>query len=182
MSVIDYTIFDPSSGLASRVAAIRPAPLTLLGPYTITSATNGLTTGAPLVTLPIGAIIYDIGVAITVGFNGTTPKIDIGTFSGTHGLFNELAGSVIELTDPLVAVTENDGLETNGDSESWLQAAVASIGADAGNAFFPPAIYVSAISTLVAVVSQDGTKGGSATGATTGTALVYVLAATPSIS
>jgi hypothetical protein len=182
MSVTEYTIFDPRSGLASRVAAIEPSPLALLGPFSVTSATPGLTTGVPLVKLPVGAVIYDIGVFVTVGWDGTTPTMDVGSFSSTTGLFDQLAGAAVELSDPIVAVTSNAGLNQNQDSKSWLAAAIASVGADGGAAFNPPELYVSAVSTISAVVSQDGTKGGTATAATTGTALVYVLVATPFIS
>jgi hypothetical protein len=182
MSVTEYEIFDPRSGLASRVAAISPSPLALLGPFSVTSATLGLTTGVPLVKLPVGAVIYDIGIFVTVGWDGTTPKMDVGSFSSSGGVFDAIGGGAVELGDAITAVASNDGLLQNQDSESWLAAAIASNGAGAGDAFNPPALYVSAVTTILAVVSQDGTKGGTATGATTGTALVYVLVATPFIS
>lgn len=179
MSVIEYQFLDPSADQARWTGSLSPSPLTLLGPFTVKSSTSGLTTGVPICTLPVGAVVYDIGVFVTTGFDGTTPLLDVGSFSGTTGLFANLAGTAVELADALVAVTDNAGLESNQDSHSWLAAAVGSVGAAAGAAFLPPEVFVSAISTLSVVVSQDGTKGGTAAGSTTGTALVYVVVATP---
>jgi hypothetical protein len=178
---IQYSIANPGDSPARLYGPISPAPLTLLGPFTIKATTPGLTTGVTLCQLPPGAVIYDVGIFVTVGWDGTTPTMDVGSLSGTTGLFDALAGAAVELSDPVTAITDNDGLDSNQDSKSWLAAAVASVGAQAGNTFNPPTVYVSDITTVKAVVSQDGTKGGTATGATTGTALVYVLAATPPV-
>lgn len=182
MSAIEYELIDRWSNQATKSQIIRPAPLTLLGPYTLTFATPGLTAGVSLVALPAGAVIYDVGVFVTVAFDGTTPMTDVGTFSGNTGLFDQLAGAAVELADPLTGVTDNTGLQTNVDSNSWLAAAVASVGALGGATFRPPEVFVSATSTIKAVISQNGQKGGTAVGSTAGTALVYLLCATPTSS
>jgi len=178
MSVTDFTIFDPGSGLASRTAAISPAPLTLLGPFNFAFDTPGLTTGVTLVTLPLGAVIYDVGVSISVAFDGTTPKADVGTFSSTAGLFDELAGAAVDLSAADDAVTDNDPL-TISHGSNWLAAAIGSVGAAGSAAYLPGALYCTDVSTVKLVVSQDGSKGGTAIGGTAGTGAVYVLAATP---
>jgi hypothetical protein len=172
LSVIQYELLDPASDIARFSGTIRPAPLTLLGPFAFSFATLGLNNGIPLATLPVGAVILDIGVSVTGAFNGTTPAADVGTFSSTAGLFSELGSTTVDLTGADIAVPDNDGL-TAPDGHNWLSVA----GAAASNT--PIELYVTAISTLLLVVSQDGTQGGTATGATAGTGNVYVLAATP---
>lgn len=182
MSAIEYELIDAFSNQATKSQVIRPAPLTLLGPYTLLPTTPGLTAGVPLVILPIGAVIYDVGIFVTTGWNGTTPLMDVGVFSGATGLFAQFVSAAVELGDALGDITDNSGLQQNFDSKSWLAAALASHGADTGASFNPPEIYVSAVSQISAVVSQDGTKGGTASGATTGAASVYILCATPTSS
>lgn len=158
---------------------ISPGPLFLLGPFPFTFATNGLTAGVPLFTPAVGDVIYDIGVSIPVAFSGTTPFADVGTFNGgTEGVFQTLTGDPIDLTAADADVTNNAGL-SQPTALSWFSANVISHASAGGSAFTPWEITVSAANPLLLVVSQDGTKGGAATGATAGAGAVYVLTASP---
>jgi hypothetical protein len=182
LSAIEYELIDGYSNQATKSQFIRPAPLTLLGPYHFTFATPGLTTGVALVTLPVGAVIYDVGVEVVTAFDGTTPKADVGTFSSTHGLFDELAAAaVIDLSSADAAVTSNTGL-SSATTASWLSTAIGSAGAAGGAAYLPALLYVTAVSTLSLVVSQDGSQGGTAIGGAAGVGNVFVLCATPIVS
>jgi hypothetical protein len=164
MSVIEYQFLDPSADQARWTGSLNPSPLTLLGPFTFSFATPGLTTGVPLVTLPVGAVICGIGVSVPVAFDGTTPLADVGTFDGGNaGLFDTINSAAVDLTSADAAVTDNAGI-SQVQATGWLT----SVG-----------LPITAICTLSLVVSQDGTKGGTATGSTAGTGAVYVLVATP---
>lgn len=179
MSVTEYTFFSPGSGDAWRTGSMSPSPLTLLGPFNFDFSTAGLTTGVKLCRLPVGAVIYDVGIAISVTFDGTTPLADVGSFVGGNvGLFGELAGAAVDLTSDDSGVTDNTDLfQSNG--PNWLAAAVGSVGAAGGATYLPAPLTVSAVSTLMLAVSQNGQKGGTAVGSTAGAGAVYVLAATP---
>ncbi len=141
--------------------------------------TAGLNTGLTIYTPAIGDVIYDVGMFITTAFNGTTPKADIGTFSGGNdGLFKVLAGAVVDITNVDAAVTTNAGLQSSATAR-WLQAAVGSIGADAGNAYLDSQLRVTAANPLLIVANQTGAKSGTAVGGTTGAGIAYVIAGTP---
>lgn len=173
-----FVVANPGDSPGRLVGNINPAPFALLR-FPFTFASSGLTTGRTLAQLSIGAVIYDIGIQVPIAFNGTTPLADIGTFNGGNvGLFAELAGGAVDLTAADAAVTDNAGL-SNPTGPTWLSAAIGSVGAAAGAAFLPPELYVTAANPLLLVVSQTGQKSGTATGATAGTGVVYVKAATP---
>lgn len=170
MSETFFTISNPGENPARLQGNIQPAPLAMLGPFRFTFASTGLTTGRSLIQLPVGAIIYDIGILVGTAFDGTTPLADVGTFSGNTGLFDQLGGAAIDLTVADAAVTDNAGVAS---SLNWLsQLAIA-------NNNGPFQLDLTALSTLSVVATQSGQKGGTATGATAGAAAVYVLAATP---
>src|SRR5512146_201439 len=50
--------------------------------FAFTFQTAGLAAGVAVYTPAIGDVIYDVGIAVTTAFDGTTPKLDIGSFSG----------------------------------------------------------------------------------------------------
>lgn len=156
-----------NSGGVTFEGLVSPGPLTLLGPFPFTFATNGLTAGVPIYTPSIGDVIYDIGIQIPTAFDGSTPLADVGTFNGgSTGIFGELA-TAIDLTAADTTVADNAGLSSPGGPGFWLSEEAAT------------KLYVTAANPLLLVVSQDGTKGGAATGATAGAGAVYVLTASP---
>jgi hypothetical protein len=166
-----------SGGQATFEGFVSPGPLYVRS-LSFSFATAGLTTGVPFVQVRAGDVIYDIGIAVTVAFNGTTPLADVGTFSGNTGLFDQLAGATVDLTSANVAIVDNTGL-SSATSANWLQAAVGSAGAALGGSYQPAQVTVTADSFLSLVVSQTGAKGGSATGASAGSGFVYVVTSTP---
>lgn len=168
-----------SGGQATFDGFISPGPL-FVRSFAFGFDTPGLTAGVPFVQLRAGDIIYDVGVAIPVAFDGTTPGADIGTFDGgNNGLFSELAGGAApDLTAADAAVTSNTGL-SSATTGTWLSAAIGSAGAGASATYLPWQLPVTADCELLLVVSQDATKGGAATGASTGSGIVYVVTSTP---
>jgi hypothetical protein len=158
---------------------ITPGPLYVRAlPFTF--ATNGLTTGVPFVQLRAGDVIYDIGFAIPVAFDGTTPRADVGTFeSGGTGIFNDLTQAV-DLTNVDTPLTDNDSLSQSDGSLAWLSGSIVSLASQGSTALetaWP--LTVTADCILLLVVSQDGTQGGGAVGSTVGTATAYVLTSSP---
>ncbi len=152
---------------------------TLIHSKAFAFGTTGLNTGLTIYTPAVGDIIYDVGMFITTAFNGTTPSADIGTFSGGNdGLFKVLAGAVVDITAVDAAVTTNAGLQSSATAR-WLQAAVGSIGADAGAAYLDAQLRVTTANPILIVGSQSGAKSGTAIGGTTGAGIAYVVAGTP---
>jgi hypothetical protein len=167
-----------SGGQATFEGFVTPGPLYVRA-LAFDFTTAGVTAGVPVVQLRAGDVIYDLGFAIPTAFNGTTPFADFGTFSGGNaGIFTELAGAAVDLTAADTAVTDNAGL-SSATTRTWLSAAIGSVGAAAGAAFLPAPLQVTADSELFLVVSQSGQKGGTATGATAGAAVAYVVTSTP---
>lgn len=142
--------------------------------FAFSHSTASLAAGVPIYTPAVGDVIYDIGICVTTAFNGTTPFLDVGTFNGGNvGLFAELAGAAVDGTKLYAGVTDNAGLSVPN-TAPWLQSAVGSAGALGGAAYNSTPIIVTAANPLLLVASQDGQKGGTATGATLGSGTVYV--------
>ena len=146
--------------------------------YAFTYTTAGLATGVTIYTPTVGEVIYDIGVCITTAFDGTTPKLDVGTFTGNDGLFKTVAGAVLDGTKLYAAVTSNAGL-TVPNAAQWLQAATGSAGAAAGAAYVSAHMIVTVANPIKLVASQSGAKGGTAINSTVGAGTVYVLLGQP---
>lgn len=176
------TIYDQNnqeriSGFAQFPGA--PNPAVIRGPFPFVFNTAGLTAGVPIYTPAVGDVITDIWVSIATAFNGTTPKADVGTFSGgNNGLFKVLGPDVIDLTAADAAVTTNAGLVASA-GDNLLSAAAISVGSVGTSAVLPWFLRVTVANPLLLVVSQSGAKGGTATGATAGAGNVYVVTATP---
>lgn len=173
MSIIEYDFFDQQTKIIRLQGGMSPSPLTTLGPFNFAFDTAGLTTGVTLWTPSVGTLIYDILFSVTTAFDGTTPKADIGTFvGGNAGLFSELGGAgVIDLTSANAAVTDNAGAAVIPLDNSLLVNTIQTP--------LPSVLTITDSNPLLLVVSQDGTKGGTATGATAGAGAVYILASTP---
>lgn len=181
MSNLGYpaTIYD-STGTErisnGTVAFTTPTntPSILYFPFTYQTA--GLAAGVTIYTPTVGTIIEDIGVVITTAFNGTTPKIDIGTFNGgNNGLFDELATAPVDATKVYADVTNNAGL-ASANSALWLSAAVVSHGITGSSAISSPQLRVSAANPILLVASQSGAKGGTAITSTQGAGTIYIVA------
>lgn len=147
--------------------------------FPFTYQTAGLATGVTIFTPTVGQIIYDIGVSITTAFNGTTPKLDVGTFNGGNvGLFGELAGAAVDGTKLYADVTDNAGLAAPN-TAAWLQAAVGSVGSAGTAAYVSTPLLVTAANPFLLVASQSGQKGGTAISSSAGAGTLYVLLSQP---
>lgn len=146
--------------------------------YGITFQTAGLATGVTLYTPAVGDYIYDIGVVITTAFNGTTPKIDVGTFTSTTGLFAQTASAAIDATKLYADVTSNTGLSVPN-FHLWLSSGVIEKGR-AGASVIPSwQVRVTAASPLKVVASQNGQINGTAIDSSAGVAKIVVVASSP---
>lgn len=147
--------------------------------FAITYQTAGLASGVTIYTPAVGDVIYDVAVAVTTAFNGTTPKLDVGTFNGgTDGLFKNLATAAVDGTKVYADVTHNAGLGTPN-SALWLSTAIVQGNSASLSTLKSNEIVVSAANPLLVVASQDGTKGGTAITSSAGAATILVLCATP---
>lgn len=143
--------------------------------FPFTFATAGLASGVTIWTPTVGDFILDIGVVITTAFDGTTPKIDVGTFNGGNvGVFAEIGGAAVDGTKVYADVTDNAGLAV-ANSHLWLSSAVIAANS-AGIASLPSwQLNVSAANPVLLVASQNGQKGGTAITSTHGVASVVIV-------
>lgn len=174
--------FNDSSGLQRLDGTINftgsaTQAITNVQSFPITFATASLNAGVTLYTPAVGDIILDIGVVITTAFNGTTPKIDVGTFNGGNvGLFGEITAGALDATKVYADVTDNAGL-AQANSFLWLSAAVIAH-ASASEATLPAwQLRVSAANPILVVASQNGQKSGTAITSNAGVAQIVVVSA-----
>lgn len=138
-------------------------------------ATPSLNDGVTAYTPTAGETLLNWWVEITTPFTGgTTPSFDL--FSGAYGLFQATAfgGGFVDMTLGDI-VTSGVGLSLNPDYATAVPAGSTT------NSFCVPTKLVDT-TPLQVVVSQDGTKGGTASGATAGAAVLHLLISMPSAS
>jgi hypothetical protein len=166
--------------------ANQPGSVRLVGPYSFAFDTPGLLAAVTVLTPAAGDVLLDAWIDVTTGFNGTTPKADIGSLDNTSspGLWGIMIGAPIPLATAGAAVTSNSHLwayAANGvvlnPSLSSAQASVvvAAAGTSGGTI---PYRFLDA-TPLKLVVSTNGRKSGSAIGGSAGAAALYLLVATP---
>lgn len=172
---IDFT--DPANQPGS---AGLPGSTALRGPFAFTHLTPGLAAGVAMFTPKIGDVIVDAWIVTDIAFDGTTPKVDFGTFNGGNaGLFAYFLGSGPTLAAVDVAVTDNAGILA-GAHVTEMSLSSALIAAELSDSDFGRwQLTVTAANPLLLVASQDGNKGGTALDSTVGAARLYVLMATP---
>lgn len=118
-----------------------------------------LAAGVPITTyIPNeGDVVIEAWFEVEVAFNGTTPKLDWGSFSSTEGIMHELNSAVVDGTAADGAVANNDTFKTPSAKLGGV------------------ALRVVKTAPLYVVCSEDGTKGGTTTGATSGTAILHLI-------
>ena len=122
-----------------------------------------LAAGVPILTLNDGDLIAALWCQVDTAFNGTTPKGDVGTFStAAHGLFDEIGSAVLDMTTADTVPTDNTGLQ--------LPTAAKCLEITKG-----PLLVTVNGAVLYFVVSEDGSKGGTATGATAGACTIHAV-------
>lgn len=147
--------------------------------FGITFATASLSSGVTIYTPAVGDVIYDIGIGISTAFDGTTPKLDVGTFNGgNNGLFKTLAQNAVDGTKVYADATSNAGLGVPN-AALWLSTAIVQGNSASLSSLASNEIVVSAANPLLVVASQTGAKGGTAITSTHGIATIYVMTSTP---
>jgi hypothetical protein len=145
--------------------------------------TPGLLTGALIGYTPaIGDILLDAWFSVDVGWNPTPPDpalADVGSFVGVnYGFF---AGAVAPVS---MKTTDTDGAPpgfanmNNGESPGTTLSLLALTNGVTNGTRYAPGRFTSA-DPLKVCVSQDGQNNGAALDATAGSAVLYLVTATP---
>lgn len=168
------TLVKDSGSLTFTDSAVQPfAPgvlgaVQVKGPFAIAFDTASLNAGVAIGYTPAIGDLFQIIVVVSTAFDGTTPLLDVGFTGDTNGFFYEASGAktAMSVASPLSLTAFDvsgsvtlDGTTPVVSTPAWAKATAAD--------------------ALLVWVSQDGTKGGTAIGGTTGAASLYVLAATP---
>jgi hypothetical protein len=146
--------------------------------YTMSaSLANGVTVYTPVqADIDNGLWIEDVWVEIDTAWDGTTPTLDVGTFNGkTTGLFYapRQSGTTPGPIDLSQADAASAGAGVSlGQGKNFSLANLSTPYASAPGRLVPA--RVTATNPILVVVSQDGTKGGSAVGGTAGHATVWI--------
>lgn len=150
------------------------------GPFSFSFNSPGLLTGLEIGYTPaIGDILLDAWFEIDTAWNGTTPKGDIGLFTGgaNSGFFG-FAFDVVPMNNP---DSENpSGLLDSASAPPPGQ--VLSLAFLGSLPTFQPRIVpgkFTVASPMKVCVSQDGTNTGADPGSAQGAAKVYIITATP---
>lgn len=161
-------------GIRTRSGAIvQPPGDEVIHKFDFAFNTPGLTTGVTVLTPTAGDILVDCWVEIDTAFNGTTPKIDVSDFgSGNTGWFVAQAGAIdATVADSLPAgSTSLVASPLASTKPSVLSASAIANAVERGM----PGRFVNS-NPIKLVCTQNGQKGGAATGATQGSGTVYFL-------
>jgi hypothetical protein len=156
----------PPNGTYWEIVAVPQSPLggeyIASFPFTFAKGSAALAAGIPTgIILNEGDRIVGAWFAVTAAFNGTTPLADVGTFSSTQGLFKVLNSAAVDLTVADAAVSNNTGIDKIGAAQLLNEAGM-------------PLRVTADGTALTLVVSETGAKGGTAAGATAGSAVLHV--------
>ena len=152
---------------------------------TFDHATAGINDGVPCYTPEIGETLLSLTVKRYTAWNGTTPKLDIAqapwwVTNPTYGWFGSLAGPV-DMTDVLYdgggVLTANNGTiaSLEGSMATAQMESIPITPPTPGYGWYFVGSEFTTVDPVLVVVSQDGAKGGAATGATTGSSAVELL-------
>ena len=169
-----------------------PGAAVVRGPFSFAYDTPNLNAGVAFYTPTVGDILLDAWVEVTTAWDGTTPLGDVGAFNpDAYGWFANCAGpldmtkadsTVIGGLDGNVDLMQLSGLNDLGSVPYVNQVSGAGPSLEVispPDGFrYCPARFTSA-NPLKVVVSQDGTAGGTAPGASQGAAKIYIVTATP---
>lgn len=166
------------AGIRNRSGQIvQPPGDEVITKFNFAFNTPGLTTGLTVFTPTAGDILVDCWLEIDTAFNGTTPKVDVGDFvSANTGWFAQ-AASALDATVADATATSGPLLVdqmTNSGHNSSLRAAGDTNSKDRSL----PGKFANA-NPVKLVLTQNGQKGGVATGATQGAGTVFFLTGTP---
>jgi hypothetical protein len=166
------------NGNISPTAAIAASKLTgvavVRGPYSFAFNTASINSGVTVYTPTAQDILIDAWIEITTAFDGTTPKADIGSFSGTTSGLWDIGGNAIPL-----GTADSTSVGGAGISVSNTAGVLALSAQDGGSTKRLSHSRFTAATPIKLVVSQTGLSGGTAIGGTAGAAKLYLITATP---
>lgn len=142
-------------------------PAHFVFPFAFNTVTSAIwaSAGAPVIGYQpnVGDLILEAWFETDTLWNGTTPKADVGTFSGGNaGLFEEINSATVSLATADSGVTDNAGIDKIATPVLVGQAGM-------------PLRVTSAVNPLVVVVSETGAKGGTAQGSTAGSSTLHLI-------
>lgn len=155
-------------------------------------STASLKNGVVAYTPAVGEILLDLWVEVTEAWNGTTPKCDVGFFlTSGSGLFAAAQGGA--LIDLAVADAQDGANDSNAPwtgpllAQSDAAATPSSLAQSWAGLFTPgfppnrglPAKFTDVTPLKVCVSTNGNSSGGSPTGSTAGSAVVYFATAIP---
>jgi hypothetical protein len=144
------------------------------GPYSFAYNTASINSGVTVYTPTSDDILIDVWIEVTTAFNGTTPKADVGSFSGTtSGLFDINANAV-----PL-GTADSTTAGGAGISVNTTAGVMTLSSQDGGSTKRMAASRFTSTTPLKLVVSQTGLSGGTAVGGSAGAGKLYIVTATP---
>lgn len=130
--------------------------------------TPGILTGATIYTPTIGDVVIDAWFSIVLNWDGTNPYGDFGSFlGGGIGIFGA--------DNAPINMTQAD--DSTGYGTGWLPSHHINSLPGAGSQGSPGTITT--IDPIKVCVSQNGQPGGADPGSTQGTAVLYLVTATP---
>ena len=144
--------------------------------YTVPFDAPGLSdgTGYALFTPTVGGEILDIAVRFPAEFDGTTPKLDVGTgIASNQGLFRQAAGE--PPADNPNQQGAGTGLTTYGRGVGYTANLLSSM----GYSEYLSTPKITAANPILVWVSQDGLLDGADPGSTQGVAEIVVTVTTP---
>jgi hypothetical protein len=123
-------------------------------------------------------IVLDGWIQVVVAWNGTTPRGDISTQNGVNGFYcNWVTNNGIDMTS---ADSTDDGwLRNNGQPGSMLSGFIASSGLPTQPIGRPIPTLMENDNQLCVYVNTTGQQGGGDPGSTQGSAILYLVTATP---
>lgn len=151
--------------------------------FSFDHSTPGLVAGHAVYTPTIGDLLLDAWIEVDAAWNGTTPKADFGYFDpgndGGVGLLG-LTWGAVDLTAADVAGRLGLGLLNGNDSSNATiaQQAVSYALPGGPSRGAVPSKFATA-DPIKVCVSADGSVNGSASGATAGSATLYLVTVTP---
>ena len=168
------------TNLTTDLAAKSPVVGTpvVRGPFAFAYNTANINNGVAFYTPTLNDWLIEAWIEVITGFNGTTPKADIGQFTGGAGEtgFWQALVSGYPLDSPWST------LSGSADNPSWAGGSTNNydlIGAGSFNTSQVAPARFRTTRPLGVVVSQDGTTGGTAVGGSAGAAKIYIITATP---
>ncbi len=173
--VVNGGLTDGNIDDAAAISATKLSGVAVVrGPFAFAFNTASINAGVTVYTPVVGDILLDAWFEITTAFDGTTPKADIGSFSGTtSGLF-DISGNAVPLGTADTTATGGAGISIN--VTSGTLSLLAQVGSSLKRTV--PSRFTTT-APLKLVVSQTGLAGGTAIGGAAGAGKLYIVTATP---